>query len=70
VRSDCNSCNGHYSQSGTSLSINNVACTLVFCSLASLDGNYASALEHVQSAVVNGSALIVTGSGFTLRFRS
>ena len=70
VRADCNTCGGRYVLIGSSLSIRDVACTLIFCNLASLDGNYAEALEHVESAVVNGSTLVVRGSGFTLRFRS
>jgi heat shock protein HslJ len=70
VRADCNTCSGQYTLSGSSLSIKSVACTLMFCTLASLDGNYAQALENVQSATVSGHQLVVTGSGFTLRFRS
>ena len=70
VRADCNSCTGNYVMSGSSLSINAVACTRAFCSLASFDGNYSAALENVRSVSVTGNQLVVTGTGFTLRFRS
>ena len=70
VRADCNTCGGRYTLNGSSLSIRDVACTLISCNLASLDGSYAQALENAQSAVVNGSTLFVAGSGVTLRFRS
>ena len=70
VRADCNSCTGRYSLSGSSLSINAVACTTAFCTLASFDGNYSAALESVRSVTVTGNQMVVTGTGFTLRFRS
>jgi heat shock protein HslJ len=70
VHADCNSCSGRYTLSGSSLDITGVACTMMFCNLASFDGNYAAALEQIDSIVVNGSQLTVRGSGFTLRFRS
>ena len=70
VRADCNSCTGRYSLSGSSLSISTVACTTAFCTLASFDGNYSAALENVRSVTVTGNQMVVTGTGFTLRFRS
>jgi heat shock protein HslJ len=70
VRADCNTCGGRYTLNGASLSMSDVACTLIACSPASLHSSYAQALDNAQSAVVNGSSLVVTGSGFTLRFRS
>ena len=70
VRADCNTCNGRYSLDGSSLSMSVMACTRAFCGLGSFDDNYASALENVRSATVSGNQLTMTGSGFTLRFRS
>jgi heat shock protein HslJ len=70
VRADCNTCSGRYSLDGSSLQISGVACTLVFCNLASFDGNYKSALENVRSISATGTQMVVTGTGFTLRFRS
>jgi heat shock protein HslJ len=70
VRADCNSCSGRYALNGSSLSISSMACTLIFCQLGSLDGNYAQALENVQSWRIVDSKLVLSGAGFTLRFRS
>jgi heat shock protein HslJ len=70
VRADCNTCGGRYTLDGGSLRFSDIACTLAFCTLASFDGNYTSALETVRSVSVSGDRLIVTGTGFTLRFRS
>jgi heat shock protein HslJ len=70
IRADCNTCGGSYSLDGGSLRISDVACTLIFCNLASFDGNYKAALEAIRSVSVNGNHLVVTGTGFTLRFRS
>ena len=70
VRADCNNCSGRYSLDGKSLQISGVACTLIFCNLASFDGNYKAALENVRSISVTGNQMVVTGTGFTLRFRN
>ena len=70
VRADCNTCNGRYSLDGSSLSMSAMACTRAFCGLGSFDDNYASALENIRSATISGTQLTMTGSGFTLRFRS
>lgn len=70
IRADCNTCGGRYSLDGSSLQISGVTCTLIFCTLASYDGNYTSALENVRSVSVSGNQMVVTGTGFTLRFRS
>ncbi len=70
VRADCNSCSGRYSLEGTSLSIGNVACTLVGCPVPGLDTTFTSVLGNVRSATASGNQLTITGTGFTLRFRS
>jgi heat shock protein HslJ len=70
VRADCNSCGGRYSLDGGALRLSEIACTRAFCTLASFDGNYTAALESIRSVTVNGNQMVVTGSGFTLRFRS
>jgi heat shock protein HslJ len=70
IHADCNSCSGRYTLTGSSLSISPMACTRAFCSLASFDGNYSAALENVRSVAVTGNQMVVTGTGFTLRFRS
>jgi heat shock protein HslJ len=70
VRADCNTCGGRYTLDGGSLRLSEMACTRAFCTLASFDGNYTAALESLRSVTVNGNQMVVTGSGFTLRFRS
>jgi heat shock protein HslJ len=70
VHADCNSCTGRYTRTGSSLSISTMACTTAYCSLASFDGNYSAALENIRSVTVTGNQMVVTGTGFTLRFRS
>jgi heat shock protein HslJ len=69
VRADCNTCSGSYTLNGSALSFSNMACTLIACAPPSLDTNYAQALQNVRTATVDGSQLVVTGTGFTLRFR-
>ena len=69
VRADCNTCNGRYTLNGRSLSTSQIACTRVFCGTA-IDVTYATALGEVRTVTVNGSQLLLEGSGLTLRFRS
>jgi heat shock protein HslJ len=70
VRADCNTCTGRYVLEGSSLFVNAVACTRAYCGLTSFDVSYAEALESVRMATVSGNQLTITGTGFTLRFRS
>lgn len=70
VRADCNSCSGRYTLEGSSLTIGNVACTLIACPAPGLDTTFSSALANVRTATASGNQLTITGTGFTLRFRS
>jgi heat shock protein HslJ len=70
IRADCNSCSGRYSLDGTSLSMGNVACTLIACPVPGLDTTFTSALGNVRTATASGNQLTITGTGFTLRFRN
>jgi heat shock protein HslJ len=70
VRADCNSCGGRYSLDGSSLSIGDVACTLIACPLPGLDTTFTAALRNVRTATVSGDRLVITGTEFTLRLRS
>jgi heat shock protein HslJ len=70
VRADCNSCTGGYTIDGSSLSIGQLACTLVACPSPGLDALYTAALQNVRTAEVSGSELVLSGSEFTLRFRN
>jgi heat shock protein HslJ len=70
IRADCNSCSGRYTLEGTSLSMGNVACTLIACPVPGLDTTFTSALANVRTATASGNQLTITGTGFTLRFRN
>lgn len=70
IRTDCNSCSGRYELNGDSLTFSNLACTLAFCGASSLDASFSSALNQVRSVTISGQQLVISGNGFTLRFRS
>lgn len=70
VRADCNSCGGRYTLDGSSLSIGSVACTLIACPVPGLDTTFTQALGNVRSVTATEGHLTITGTGFTLRFRS
>jgi heat shock protein HslJ len=70
VRADCNQCSGRYTLEGTSLSLGNVACTLIACPVPGLDTTFTQALSSVRTATASGNQLTITGTGFTLRFRN
>jgi heat shock protein HslJ len=69
VKSDCNSCGGSYTLSGSTLAFSPLACTKVFCGDTSLDAVYSQALDGTKTVSVDDSKLIVTGGGVTLQFR-
>ena len=70
VRADCNTCGGGYVLDGSSVSISNLACTLIACPVPGLDTTFTMALGNVRSAAFSNNQLTLTGNGFTLRFRS
>jgi heat shock protein HslJ len=70
VRADCNTCSGGYVLDGSSLSLSNVACTLIACAVPGLDATFLSALRNVRSATVSEGRLVITGTEFTLRLRN
>jgi heat shock protein HslJ len=69
VKSDCNSCGGSYSISGSAVEFNTIACTKVACPGGSLDPDYALALEGPKTVSLDGSQMTVRGNRVTLRFR-
>ncbi len=69
VRSDCNTCGGAYSLTGTSLSIGALACTRAFCGDASLDADYTRALQTARSLARLGDELTIQCDGVVLRFQ-
>jgi heat shock protein HslJ len=70
VKSDCNSCGGTYTLTGTTLELGGIACTKVACGDDSLDPTYARALEGPKTVSVDDSQLTVRGAGITLHFRN
>jgi len=70
VRADCNSCSGRYTLDGSSLTIGNLACTLIACPMPGLDTTFTSAVSNVRTATASGNQLTITGTGFTLRLRN
>ena len=68
AKSDCNSCGGSYTLSGSTLQLSPLACTKAFCGNASLDSIYSQTLDGTKSVSVSGSTLTLTGGGVTLRF--
>src|SRR5690242_13014759 len=70
VRADCNTCSGTYTLDGNTLKIGRLACTLVACSLGSLDGIYTAFLEGSSSVAISDTHLILRSSTTTLHFRN
>lgn len=68
IVSDCNSCNGRYLLSGTTLSIGTLSCTLALCASGSLDGKFVKALQEAETIVVEADEMTIQGGGQTLRF--
>lgn len=69
VRADCNTCTGRYVLDGSTVSIGNLACTLVACPTPGVDTLFTSGLQNAKTVTVNNDNLIMTGPEFTLRFR-
>jgi heat shock protein HslJ len=69
VRADCNSCHARYTVSGALLSVSPMACTLIACPSAPLDGEYARILSTATALEMEGSSLALRSPEGTLRFR-
>jgi heat shock protein HslJ len=69
VVSDCNSCGGSYTLSGSSLELTPLTCTKVFCGDTSLDAVYSQALAGSKTVSVSDSQMTLTGGGVTLQFK-
>ena len=71
VRADCNTCGGRYTLDGSSLSIGDMACTLIACPVPGLDTMFTSALaQRPFGQRLRGPSWCITGTDFTLRFRN
>jgi heat shock protein HslJ len=69
VKSDCNSCGGSYTLTGSTLQFSPLACTKVFCGDTSLDSVYSRALDGTMTVSISHSTLTIAGGGVTLTFR-
>ena len=70
VRADCNSCHARYTLSGAALSVSPMACTLIACPSAPLDGGeYARILSTATALEIEGGGLVLRSPEGTLRFR-
>ena len=70
VKADCNTCTGRYVLDGSSVSIGNLACTLIACPMPGLDTLFTSALQNARTASIAASKLVMTGSEGTMTFRN
>jgi heat shock protein HslJ len=70
VRADCNQCSGRYSLDGSSISIGNLACTLIACPTPGVDQLFTTGLQNARTATASGNQLVMTGPDYTLRFRN
>jgi len=70
VMSDCNSCGGSYSLTGSSIDLGPLTCTKVFCGDQSLDSRFTAALEAAQTVAPDDGELTIQGGDVTLRFRN
>lgn len=66
VKSDCNTCGGPYSLSGSSIEIGPVVCTKAFCGDTSRDGAFTRALDKARTASVDDNELTIMGDGVRL----
>ena len=70
VRADCNSCHARYTLSGAALFVSPMACTLIACPSAPLDGGeYARILSTATALEIEGGGLVLRSPEGTLRFR-
>jgi heat shock protein HslJ len=70
VTSDCNTCNGSYAISDSSLEMGPLACTRIFCGSESLDPLFPQALAGGHRVLLSGSELALQSFAQTLRFRN
>jgi heat shock protein HslJ len=69
VRADCNGCGGRYVLGGGTVTLSQMACTLIACPNAPFDTQYLGLLDGTTSFDLQGDVLTITSSRGTLRFR-
>jgi heat shock protein HslJ len=68
VMSDCNSCGGPFSLSGSTIDIGPVVCTRIFCGDTSRDADFTRALDQAREASLADNELTLRGDGVRLTF--
>jgi heat shock protein HslJ len=70
ARADCNSCGGRYTLDGSSVTVGQLACTLIACPTPGVDQLFTAGLQNARTATASGNQLVMTGPDYTLRFRN
>jgi heat shock protein HslJ len=68
VQADCNGCSGQYSLAEDSLTVSDLACTLIACLAPSLDGEFLRILNGVSTVDVEADEMRISSSRGTLLF--
>jgi heat shock protein HslJ len=68
VSSDCNSCQGTYTLTGSTLTVGPLACTRAFCGEASLDTKFTNILQQAQTISVEDDELTIQSAAGILTF--
>ena len=68
VSSDCNSCGGGYTLTGSALTVGPLACTKAFCGNQSLDAKFTNILQRAATISVDDDELTIQSAAGTLTF--
>lgn len=68
ARADCNGCGGRYTLDDDTLVVSTLACTLIACPSAPLDGRFLSILDGSSSFDFEDERLVISSSRGMLRF--
>lgn len=69
VRADCNGCGGRYTLGGDTVTVSQLACTLILCPNAPFDQRYLSILDGDSSFDLQGDVLTIQSARGMLQFR-
>jgi heat shock protein HslJ len=68
ARADCNGCGGRYTLDDDTVVVSQLACTLIACPSAPLDGRFLSILDGASSFAFEDGRLVISSPRGTLRF--
>ena len=69
LKSDCNSCRSSYSLTGSTLTVQALACTKAFCGTASLDTPFSSALAQARTVTRDDDEMTIRSEDAIARFK-